>query len=115
MRIPSLIAFALVATAPAYAQPPITVLGDAPTATVSAADLNLHTATGQARLQARVADAAETLCMDRAVRDIARTASGLTCLNRALASARPQIERLASSNMSPADLATATIVVSAKH
>ena len=115
MRIYSVIALALIASAPAYAQPPITVQGDAPTATISAADLNLHSASGQARLQARIADAAEMLCMDRAVRDIARTASGLTCLNRALESAAPQIERLARSNFSPTDVAAATIVISAKR
>jgi len=114
MRIESLVTLALLVSAPAYAEPPITVQGNVPTATVYAADLNLHSAIGQARLQARIADAAETLCIDRSVRDIKRTASGLTCFSRALASAKPQVERLARLDATAANVAAATIVISAK-
>jgi UrcA family protein len=113
MRIPSLLILALAVSAPAYAQPPITVVGDAPTAAISAADLNLHSTLGQARLQARINVAAETLCMDRAVRDIGRDAAGRACFNHALASARPQVDRLVRLSGTSADLAAATVIIRA--
>jgi UrcA family protein len=113
MRIPSLLIVALAVSAPAYTQPPITVVGDMPTARISAADLNLHSASGQARLQARIRTAAQTLCMDPAVRDVARYIAGRTCLSHALASARPQVDRLVRLSGTSADIAAATIIVRA--
>lgn len=114
MRNSSVITLALAVSAPAYAQQPITVEANPPTVTVSFADLNLHSAAGQTRLQSRVRDAAETLCMDRSVRDIGRTAAGLNCLGRAIASAQPQVERLSRPDVTAAQLAAGTITVSAR-
>ena len=111
MRSQSLFALLLTVSASAFAQPPITITGNVPKASVSVADLNLHSASGQARQQSRINRAAETLCMDRAVRDIGRTASGLTCRDRAIASAEPQVFQLVQGNASPANLAAATITI----
>lgn len=112
MRTASLIAFLIAASVPAYAQPPITVEANAPTATIPAADLNLHSAPGLAKLQIRIRTAAEQLCMEPHNRDLGRVSLSRSCFDHALASAQPQIERLARANLATG-LAAATITISA--
>lgn len=111
MRTASLITFLVAATAPTYAHPPITVEADAPTATIPAADLNLHSASGLANLQVRIRSAAEQLCMEPHNRDLGRVSLSRSCFDHALASAQPQIQRLARANPTTR-LAAATITIS---
>ncbi len=85
---------ALTLAAAASAAPPIVVEGQQqPTATVSYADLDLGTAAGRARLDSRIRRAAKHLCLDEGVRDLADRLEQKSCLNFAVASARPQIEQ----------------------
>jgi UrcA family protein len=73
---------------------PIVVQGDPmPTATVSYADLDLGTAAGRTRLDSRIRRAAKSLCLDEGVRDLADRLDQKSCMNFAVASARPQIEQ----------------------
>jgi UrcA family protein len=108
-----LIAIAAFAASTSAAAQPIVVEADVPTATISYADLNVQSSAGRASLERRVRQAAESLCVDRNVRDVHRTALGLTCVSHAIASANPQIQQIAA-NGTARDLATATIVISAK-
>jgi UrcA family protein len=108
-----LIAIAAVAASTSAAAQPIVVEADVPTATISYADLNVASSAGRASLDRRIRQAAETLCVDRNVRDVHRTSMGYTCVGHAIASAQPQIERIAANGTSR-DLAAATIVISTK-
>ena len=81
-------------SAAAIAAPPIVVeASPQPTAIVSFADLDLSQAAGRARLDGRVRRAAEELCVDTGVRDLAERIEQKGCVSFAVASARPQIER----------------------
>ena len=108
------LAFLTVAAA-APAAPPIVVEGEAqPTATVSYADLDLGTAAGRSRLDSRIRRAAKHLCLDEGVRDLADRLDQKSCLNFAVASARPQIEQaVVMAGRSPLS-GSKTIVVAAR-
>lgn len=80
------------ASVPAFGQPPIIVEG-LPTAIVSYADLDLSNPAGQQALNGRVRRAAEQLCVDNRVRDLARTQTGRACLSFALNHAQGQVQQ----------------------
>ena len=83
----------IVQTSAAVGQP-IVIQGDPlPSATVSYADLDLGTDAGRARLDSRIRRAAKQLCLDEGVRDLADRLDQKSCMNFAVASARPQIEQ----------------------
>jgi UrcA family protein len=106
---------ALTFAAGAAAAPPIVVEGEQqPTASVSYADLDLGTAAGRARLDSRIRRAAKHLCLDEGVRDLADRLDQKSCLNFAVASARPQIEQaIVMAGRSPLP-GSKTIVVAAR-
>ena len=83
----------LVATgAPAAAQTPIVVEAvPTPSVRVSHADLNLLSAAGLHRLNARVRNAAEKLCLEPNTRQIETIVAGKSCVRIALDRAAPQI------------------------
>ena len=64
----------------------------APTARVSYADLNLATASGVARLHARLRAASESLCGHADFRDLAGVSLENACVARTLAGALEQVE-----------------------
>jgi UrcA family protein len=63
------------------------------TASISHGDLNLASAAGIARLDARVRRAAERLCIDPGVRPLHFAAQARVCVDEAVAAARPQLDR----------------------
>jgi UrcA family protein len=85
----------LVATgAPAAAATPIVIeASQAPTARVAHDDLNLRTAVGVRRLQARVRRAAEQLCLEPNVKSLQVLADGRACVRVAVEQATPQVEK----------------------
>ena len=62
-------------------------------ASISHADLNLTSAAGIARLDARVRRAAERLCIDPGVRPLHFASQSRACVDEAVAAARPQLNR----------------------
>lgn len=82
---------ALAGIVPAAAQPPLVVEGR-PTAIVTYGDLDLSRPAGQAVLAARVRRAADRLCATGAL-GIGAAMESRTCVDAALASAQPQVER----------------------
>jgi UrcA family protein len=102
--------------AAASAAPPIVVEGESqPTVAVSYADLDLGTEAGRARLDSRIRRAAKTLCLDEGVRDLADRLDQKSCMNFAVASARPQIEQaVVTAGRSPLPGSKKTIVVAAR-
>jgi UrcA family protein len=85
----------LVATgAPAVAATPIVVEGtQAPVARVAYDDVNLRSAAGVRKLQARVRRAAEQLCLEPNAKSLQVIADGKACVRVATEQAAPQIER----------------------
>jgi len=65
----------------------------APTAHVRYADLNLRSAEGLRRLQARVRTAAERLCPGSRATALGERREGLVCRDAAIAGAAPQVRR----------------------
>ena len=96
------------------AQPPIVVEAEFPTAAVSYADLDLSRPAGVARLNGRIRRAAEELCVDEAVRNLARTAVARACLTAALASTEGQVERAIALYGTPQFAARGTIAVAGR-
>lgn len=62
-------------------------------ASVSHGDLNLASAAGLARLDARVRRAAERLCIEPGVRPLHFAAQARACVEEAVAAAQPQLRR----------------------
>jgi UrcA family protein len=85
----------LVATgAPAAAATPIVVEAtQVPTARIAHDDLNLRTATGVRRLQARVRRAAEQLCVEPHNKSLQVVADGKACVRVAIEQASPQVDQ----------------------
>jgi UrcA family protein len=85
----------LVATgAPAAAATPIVVEAtQVPTARVGHEDLNLRTAAGVRRLQARVRRAAEQLCLEPNSKSLQVVADGKACVRVAIEQASPQVDQ----------------------
>jgi UrcA family protein len=85
----------LVATgAPAAAATPIVVEAtQVPTARVAHEDLNLRTAAGVRRLQARVRRAAEQLCIEPNSKSLQVVADGKACVRVAIEQASPQVDQ----------------------
>jgi len=76
-------------TGPAFAaevQAPATVV-----ATVRYDDLNLRTAAGVERLNARIRSAAERLCIEPGVKGIDASLAGLECRDALIAAAAPRV------------------------
>ena len=114
MRNIALFIAAVAASGSAAGQEPITVVVGVPTARVSFADLNIHTAAGQARLEQRVRSAASDLCLDRNVRDMDRVMAGQGCLSSAIASGHTQIARLLQNDGQLGAAAATAITITAK-
>ena len=93
------VAAAAFASTSASAMDPITIVGGVPTIHVSYADLNLATAAGRDRLDQRVRQAANQLCVDNAVRDIDRALAGRTCVSDAISSADAQVRMAGKSGL----------------
>jgi UrcA family protein len=85
----------LIATgAPAAAATPIVVEATpVPTARVAHDDLNLRTAAGVRRLQARVRRAAEQLCVEPHNKSLQVVAHGRACVRIAIDQAAPQVDK----------------------
>ena len=84
----------LVATGAAAAATPIVVEGTpAPSARIGHSDLNLLSASGVRKLNARVRNAAERLCVEQYTRSLREIAEGKACLRVSLQRVQPQIER----------------------
>jgi UrcA family protein len=82
----------IVAATPAFGAE-LVVSGAAPTARVSYADLDLASAAGVARLERRIAAAADRLCVGIGVEQLAARLDGLACRDAAIAAAAPQVRR----------------------
>ena len=81
-------AFAAASLTPAAAASPP---GNGPSVAVSFAGLDLRSEAGREILQGRVHRAAEQMCSDEGVRELARTLAGRRCMDSAIASANDQI------------------------
>jgi UrcA family protein len=93
LKLASALALTGLMATTAAAQTRVVVEGNAPAAQVSYADLNLETAAGLKALNGRVREAADRLCLDHDVRDMARSMLGHACRQIALESAQSQIRR----------------------
>ena len=97
-RTLALTASALVVTAAAgFASPAHAADADSQTAVVHYRDLDLSTDAGAAKLKARVARAADTVCGPVGGRGIADYDRVATCRNNAIASASPQVNAVIAS------------------
>ena len=93
---------ALIVPATVHAAQPVIVEAQIqPTAYVSYADLDLSDGSGVARLKARVANAADRLCLDIGRQPLNREMAGKACRKSAIEGADEQI-RLAVSNFGSA-------------
>lgn len=99
----------------ASAQPPVTVYGsNAPTASVSYADLNLASERGIQKLQGRVRAAATGLCLEPVWADVSVNAARTTCYRAAVHDGFMQIDRLASEKMAGKASLSSAILISAR-
>lgn len=88
----AIVAAGLNVAAPASAQgAPRAASAPLGSAAVTHADLNLGSAAGVARLEARVRRAAEGLCGDPGVRPLHFAAKSRDCIDQAVADAQPQL------------------------
>jgi len=87
---------ALALAAGAARAQPADGLGPAPQARVAFADLNLATAQGRTRLDARVTAAIARICPDAGVRDLARVHAVEACRAAARSGVQPQLAAAAS-------------------
>jgi UrcA family protein len=102
------------ATVQAAQQEPVIVEGSAeprPAIRVSFADLNLANKAGLARLNSRVAQAADRLCIEEADHSVATVMAGHACRRSAVAGAEEQISRAVSNFGNPAYAALTQIAV----
>lgn len=84
----------LVATGAAVAATPIVVEAtQVPTARIAHDDLNLRSAAGVRKLQARVRRAARQLCLEPNAKSLQVIADGKACVRVAVEQAAPQIEQ----------------------
>jgi UrcA family protein len=84
----------LVSISPALAQTaPILIQGDAPTATVSYADLDIGSTAGRKTLEGRVARAASRLCLDNRRAPIGELVEQRHCFSTAMNGAELDIDR----------------------
>lgn len=81
----------LVAAAPAFGAELVVNGNTAPTARVSYADLDLRRAAGVAKLERRVAAAADSLCVGIGVQTLAARLEGAKCRDATIAAAAPQV------------------------
>jgi UrcA family protein len=80
----------IVAASPAFGAE-LVVTGAPPTARVAYADLDLGSAAGLAKLNRRVAAAADRLCVGIGIEQLAARLDGLTCRRATIEAAAPQI------------------------
>jgi UrcA family protein len=81
----------LVAASPAFGADLVVT---APTARVHYADLNLASAAGVAKLERRVAAAADRLCAGIGIEQLAARLDGIACRKETIARAEPQVRRV---------------------
>ncbi|HEX4737635.1 MAG TPA: UrcA family protein [Allosphingosinicella sp.] len=91
----------------------LVVNGTVPTARVHYADLDLRSQAGVARLEHRVAAAADRLCIGDGVESLADRLTGMQCRDAAIATAVPQvrsaIERASTAQASASRAITLTL------
>jgi UrcA family protein len=80
--------------ASAQAQTTMIIIQDVPSARVSGAGLDLHSAAGRAVMEERVHLAAEALCLDRAIDPLDVRLRQMQCYRTALASGFAQLDAL---------------------
>ena len=99
----------------ASAQPPVTVYGsNAPTVSVSYADLNISSERGIETLQGRVRAAASGLCLEPVWADVSVSTARTSCYRAAVHDGFAQIKQLASDKMAGKTSLTSAIVISAR-
>ena len=99
----------------ASAQPPVTVYGsNAPTVSVSYADLNIASERGVQTLQGRVRAAASDLCLEPVWADLSVSTARTTCYRAAVHDGFAQINRLASEKMAGKSSLSSAILISAR-
>lgn len=81
------------ATTPAFGAEMVVKGSNAPTARVSYADLDLRHQAGVARLERRVAAAADRLCIGVGIETLAARVDGFKCRDAAITAAAPQVRR----------------------
>jgi len=96
------------AESPGFTQP-IIVENTAPTAFVSIADLNLHSAAGRQTMDRRIRHAADELCFEAGKTDLDREIEERACYNAAMASARLQVRTFDRSSGIAAAATTITV------
>jgi UrcA family protein len=92
---------------------PIVVEGNAPTMTVSYADLNITAAAGRQALEGRVSRAASALCLENHRASIGELQGQNQCFSQALSRARADID-LAVSRARMQIASSGTILIAAK-
>ena len=100
-------------TGTAGAQPPVTVYGsNAPSVTVSYADLDLSSASGIARIHNRVRGAASDLCLEPTKETLSFSLMRTMCYRSAVDSGFAQIDRIVADKLAgKASLATAIVII----
>jgi UrcA family protein len=103
----------LAAATPVFAADVVVSGTTAPTARVDYADLDLRSPAGVARLEHRVADAADRFCVGIGVETLAARLDGSRCRDATIAAAQPQIhraiERVSTAQASPGRAITLTL------
>jgi UrcA family protein len=100
-------------TTPAFGAELVVNGTPAPTVRIGYADLDLHSAAGVARLERRVAAAADKLCIGVGEEALADRLAGIQCRDATIAAAAPQvrnaIDRVSTAQASPSRAITLTL------
>lgn len=92
----------------------ITVTGDAPTARVSYADLNLQSESGRARLQQRIRGAAADLCLEDNIGTLDARLARRACFTAAVSDGYRQLDELVTTHVSGTAAASVAITIPAR-
>ena len=92
----------------------ITVTGDAPSARVSYADLNLQSESGRARLQQRIRGAAADLCLEDNVGSLESRLARRSCFFAAISDGYRQLDELVTTHVSGTAAASVAITIPAR-
>ena len=92
----------------------ITVTGDAPTARVSYADLNLQSESGRARLQQRIRGAAADLCLEDNIGTLDARLARRACFTAAVSDRYRQLDELVTTHVSGTAAASVAITIPAR-
>jgi UrcA family protein len=114
-RLPLLIASAvalgapLLVCAPAAAENYVASSASDPRATISAADLDLASPAGVARLNDRIRGAAAKLCLTNDVESVETRLARAKCFRTAISSGEWQVEQMSASRSASTKIATSSI------